>query len=275
MALGVSGSWVLVPEHAVDLEAAIAFAPALADIDPRLHDEVLDWCIQFGHHFVSVTCLKHCLRSFEATHVERFNRFAAIVNAHSGAKWPASIALSRFEPSGKSKLKLDRPASVHLRARKIFGINARADIVVGLTLLGPTPDPRWTHINLLLDLGYSKRALNDAFNDLALGGLLGTLRFGNTIRYALKNEDALRSLLAPIPARPGQPWAQRLAVAASLLDVERRTREKSATTHAVEVRKVIERHRKDLERSGTFVPDIRTGDPWPEINAWIATLLRP
>jgi hypothetical protein len=274
-ALGISASVAIVPLHSVDLDAAIAFAPVLADLDPRLYDEVLDWCIQFARDFASVSCIKHCLKLFDPDHRERFDRFAATVNACGGTKWPTSLPPQPFTPSGKSQCRLDRPAAVQLRARKIFGINARADILVGLALYPPDPKPRWTHVNLLLDLGYTKRSLSEALNDLNAGGMLGTLKFGNTIRYALRNHEPLRQLLDPLPNTLGGGWGQLLALAASLLSAQRRTHEKSITTQAVEVHKVLEPRRSVLERGLITLPDLSVGDPWPQISAWMEPLLRP
>ncbi|MEO7734685.1 MAG: hypothetical protein ABIY55_27255 [Kofleriaceae bacterium] len=259
----------------MDLDAAIAFAPALADLDPRLHDEVLDWCIQFAGDFASVSCIKHCLKLFDLDHQERFERFAAIVNAHGGTKWPTSLPPQPFTPRGKSRCRLDKPASVQLRARKIFGINARADILVGLALYPTDPKPRWTHVNLLLDLGYTKRSLSEALNDLSAGGMLGTLKFGNTIRYALRNHGPLRQLLDPLPDTLGAGWSYLLPLAASLLSAQRRTHGKSVTTQAVEARKALESRRVTLERSLIPLPDLSVGDPWPQIAVWMGPLLRP
>lgn len=274
-ALGVSASAVLVPAHSVDLDAAIAFAPALADLDPRLHHEVLDWCIQFARDFSSVSCIKHCLKLFDADHQDRFAEFAAIVNARGGTKWPTTRSPRSFVPSQKSRCRLDRAAAIQLRGRKIFGINARADILVGLSQYPVQAAPRWTHVNLLLDLGYTKRALSDALNDLRAGGMLGALKVGNTIRYALSKPEPLRQILAPVPETLGKPWSKILALTASLLSVQSRTREKSVTTNAVEVRKVLERRRSSLDASAIVTPDISPGDPWPQIEAWIEPLLRP
>ncbi len=275
VALGVSGSGVLVPQHAIDLEAAIAFAPYLERLDPRLYEEVLDWCVRFARDFTSVSALKQTLRIFDPEHRAAFERFAAIVNVHGGTKWPTEANPRGFVPSGKSACRLDRAASVQLRARKIFGINARADILVGLALEPPSQEPQWTHVNYLLGLGYTKRNLRDALHDLHMGGMLGSLHFGNTIRYALTKPEPLRAILAPMPKTPGQPWAERLALAASLIEVERRTHEKSATTRAVEVQKTLERKRSILERVRIQLPNLSAGDPWPELEAWMEPMLRP
>ena len=274
-ALGVSGSGVLVPKHEVDLEAAIAFAPCLEDLDPRLHAEVLDWCIHFARDFTSVSVLKQVLGMFTPEHRASFERFAAIVNAQGGTKWPTSEQPDAFTPSNKSTCRLGSPASVGLRARKLFGISARADILVSLALLPSSPQVQWTHVNYLLGLGYTKRNLSEALNDLHAGGMLGTMRFGNTIRYALIKSEPLRALLAPLPEGPGQPWAQLLAIAASWIDLDRRTHGKSATTRAVEVRKLLEQKRPLLESVRLLPPELGIGDPWPELEAWMEPMLRP
>src|SRR5438874_13128423 len=91
VALGVSGS-APKPEHAVDLEAAIAFAPVLDKLDPRLHDEVIDWCVQYAARVVSVSRLKQVLKLFDDDHRDRFEHFAAIVNSHAGTKWPTTAS---------------------------------------------------------------------------------------------------------------------------------------------------------------------------------------
>jgi hypothetical protein len=277
-ALGVSGSGVLVPHYAVDLEAAISFAPCLEHLDPRLHNEVLDWCIHWARDFTSVSSLKQMLSMFDAEHRALFEHFAAIVNAHGGTKWPTDAKPRAFVSSDKSICRLGEPASVQLRARKVFGITARADILVCLALDLPSDlPPRWVHVNDLLSLGYTKRNLSEACTDLHMGGMLGALPFGNAIRYALKPERVapLRMLLAPMPENPGPPWGPRLALAASLLEVDRRTHGKSATTRAVEVRKLLERKRPIMERGRIAPPALGTGDPWPEIEAWMEPMLRP
>jgi hypothetical protein len=60
-----------------------------------------------------------------------------------------------------------------------------------------------------------------------------------------------------------------------LIEVERRTHEKSATTRAVEVQKTLERKRPILERVRIQLPNLSAGDPWPELEAWMEPLLRP
>lgn len=274
--LGVSASGALVPQYAIDLEAAICFAPLLSDLDPRLHDEILDWCIQFASGFVSVSVLKQTLKLFSSEHQQRVLRFTATVNALASTRWPAvSHDVLRFAPSGKSRCRTERPGAVQLRARKIFGINARADIIVGLAQNALSPQPQWIQISHLVGLGYSKRNLTDALNDLATGGVLGTLHVGNKNQYSLRNHELLRDLLAPMPPAGGRPWRQLLALLASLVDVERRVRSKSAISQAVEINDVLDEHRDALGRVRINVPLIDVVDPISTVANWLESEMSP
>jgi hypothetical protein len=274
--LGVSASGAVVPQHAMDLEAAICFAPLLAELDPRLHDEVLDWCVQFGSAFVSVSVLKHTLKLFDQPHQQRVLRFTATVNAHAKTRWPAlSHEVLQFTPSHKSRCRTERPGAVQLRARKIFGINARADIIVGLAQNAVSPQPQWTQISHLVGLGYSKRNLTDALNDLAIGGILGTLHIGNKNQYALRNHELLRELLAPMPPAGGRPWAQLLSVLASVLEVETTVSSKSAISQALAINDALNEHRDALGRVRINVPLIDVVDPLATVANWFETEMRP
>jgi hypothetical protein len=142
-------------------------------------------------------------------------------------------------------------------------------------LLPATAEVEWTHISQLRSLGYSKRALNDALNDLVAGGMLDTLAFGNTVRYAVRKRDPLRAILEPIPTKPGQPWAQRLAIAAALVRLQSQLADKSVTTQAIELQKLLERKRKVLEQGRMKAPAVLPNSPWQSIEAWLTSLLEP
>ncbi|HEY4057256.1 MAG TPA: hypothetical protein VGM39_11645 [Kofleriaceae bacterium] len=277
--LGVSASGSTVPERAIDLEAALAFLPVVEHLDRRLFDEAIDWCVQFAGHFTSVSCLKHVLKFFTAEHQRDFARIAATVNKYGGTKWPSAkneavdVKLSR-----KSVLRLDKAAAIQLRARKTFGINARADLITVMLLENvgvPEGEHRWFKVSGLQDLPYSRRQLSDALQDLKMGGVVGTLEFGTT-RYALRQIAPLRELLAPLPNKRGQPWTQRLALVAGLLHVERTTRDKSDVTRAVDTRNIVERMRPRFEAVEEAPPHL-LGDrtPWLTIADWLVPLLRP
>lgn len=289
VALGVSGKGTTA-RHAIDLEAAIAFLPAFETLDPRLYAEAMDWCIQFAADYVSVAALKTFLALMPAAHRAKFVSVANIVNAQGGTKWPTAsepgsdearhardrAPLPNFRPSGKSQRCIGSPAAVQLRGRKIFGVSARADMLVALALLGEDAGtPEWTHVNSFAGLGYKKRNLSQALTDLCAAGVVHAHKVGNTMRYEFLQAGPVRALLAPLPTTAGVPWAQLLALAAALLDVQARTLNKSLTTQGVEVSNVLNTMRPLLARVHVAVPTAHAGDPWPQLLLWLARELQP
>ncbi|MDB4957864.1 MAG: hypothetical protein JWO36_5433 [Myxococcales bacterium] len=270
VALGVSGS-APKPMHAVDLEAAIAFAPILDELDPRLHDEVVDWCVQYASRVVSVSRLKQVLKMFEDDHGGRFDRFAAIVNEQGGTKWPTTSRSARPAKLGhKSRFLVENSAAVQLRARLIFGVGARADVLVAL-LLSPLG---WTHVSLLSSLAYTKRSLSDALADLSAGGVVHAYHVGNALHHRLVRKEQLAALVGKHPESSFQPWAQRLAVASALLTTMARTHTRSAMVQTIELRKTIDRHRPALASVGE--EPIEDGiDPEELVKSWLIPLLEP
>lgn len=289
VALGVSGKGAE-PKHAIDLEAAITFLPAFEVLDPRLYAEALDWCIQFAADYVSVSVLKSFLALMPSAHRAKFATVAAIVNAQGGTKWPtrstgaphgATRTSDRapqphFRPSGKSQRRNDSSATVQLRGRKIFGVSARADMLVSLALRGDAPgNPEWIHVNSFAGLGYQKRNLSRALTDLCDGGVVHAHKVGNTVQYEFLQAGPVRALLAPLPTTTGVPWAPLLALAAALLDVHARTHNKSQTTQGVEANNVLSALRPLLARNQIAVPLIHAGDPWPQLLPWLTRELQP
>jgi hypothetical protein len=274
--LGVSGSG-RTPKHAIDLEALIVFTAALADLDPRLVDEALDCCIQHGAQYVSVSRLRHVLDLFEPPEQLGFGAFAAVVNGNAGSKWPTfDRPARRFEPSGKSRpARLRTDALLQLRSRRIFGIGARADILANL-LFSPEGPKHTTTASMLVQLGYTKRAIADVLDDLAEGGVMTTpVRLNGTVRYGLHKRDSVRDLLGPLP-ESFPPWPERLAVVTSLLRADLATATKSATIRSVELRKIVDRRAGILAAVNEAPPPLTPGiDPWPEIVAWLEPLLIP
>ena len=272
-ALGVSAAVARTPKHAIDLEALIAFTPVLHGVDARLYNEALDWCIGFSSRFVSLSRLRQVVKLFSGDEYPRFGAFAAAVNAYAGTEWPDFDAEpARYELSQKSHLPLlSVPSLAQLRARMVFGINARAEIVTTL-LVNP---PASTTASQLVRLGYTKRSLADTLDELALGGILDTMRVGNAIHYQLAKRAVLEQLLGPLPE--GAPsWPARLAAVARLFEVDRRTEGKSTSIRSIELRKTLEQVRVITSAVGDPPPVVPPGeDPWPPVLAWLTPLLEP
>jgi len=285
VALGVSGNRARLPRYAVDVEAAIAFAPALNELEPRLFEEVVDWCSRFAGGFVSLTRLKQVLDVFAGRHRPLFDRFAAIINRVGHTKWPTTLGPQPpVRLTGKSRLAMNAPATIQLRARKTFGISARSDMIVAL-LLSPGG---WTRTSMLANLGYTRRAVMDALGDLHAGGVVDKLEVGNSPRYKLAKPKSLAQLLAPLPRTYWVPWPQRFAIAERLLHVEQRIEGKSGTVRSVEAHKAIAGMSELLSTiedtgpaqgaaagGGRSHKGASSRDGWDDVVAWASELLAP
>jgi hypothetical protein len=69
--LGVAGIKRKHQKFLINLEELIILTVVLAEIDPRLRDESLDWCSQY-HHFISTSRLKSIIKSFGSSLNEPF-----------------------------------------------------------------------------------------------------------------------------------------------------------------------------------------------------------
>src|ERR1700722_2553046 len=85
--LGVSG---IARQHAdclILLEELIILTALIAESDPRLRDEALDWCSKY-HNFVSVSRLRTLVNGLGEQVYEAFSLFAATLNSIAQTRWP-------------------------------------------------------------------------------------------------------------------------------------------------------------------------------------------
>lgn len=266
VALGVSGS-ARPPEHPVDLEAAIAFIPALEVLDPRLHDEALDWCVRFAPRVISVARLKQIVKLFDEDHRRQFGELAAIVNATARTKWPTtSTKAIATRTSKKSRFSIDAPGAVQLRARLIFGISARADLLAAVSSYGPAPVTEASLASVFAGLGYTRRNIDEALSSLDTARVIS--HRGKIFHF--ERRTAVRELLGSLPAGRYRPWGHWLAFAATLLATFERVKGKPQSIRSIEVRKAIQSRVSLLEASHDERYIWRgEGDPWDGLTAWL------
>lgn len=263
-ALGVAGV-APIPEHAIDLEALLAFTPFVAAADPRLAAEALDWCVRIGPRFVSRSRLKQLVALMPAPQVPDHQRLDLAL---------AAVAARRPRPdiSGKSRdPRMDLAVTIGLRSRQVFGVGARADVIAAL-VMRPRVEP--CTLTQLGVLGYTRPALAAALDDLASVGVV-TKQAGTRALFLLRKRDPLRALLAPVP-RPPPAWVHRLALIATALDVWRRLG--ARRTYAVELAKELDRLAVRLRPLGPDESPPLVGRP-PDLLAavdnWAMPLLAP
>ncbi len=256
--LGVAGVKRKHQETLILVEELIIFTTVMAEADPRLRDESLDWCSQF-HHFISTSRLKSLMKDFEKVAEKPFSKYAASLNAISQANWPVysdsppwSIILSQ-----KSVLRPhSSPALLNIRSRAIFGTGARADLI---TFFLVHPDSHFS-IAETAEIGYSKRNLAEILNDLRLGGLFNIFMQGNQQRYRLIKNDQLFSVLNPIP-KSAPSWRHIFKVLLTLRDCAKRSEDFSDSTRVVEIRSCLALLEESIHRLGISPPSFHGNFP--------------
>ncbi|HEY5946401.1 MAG TPA: hypothetical protein VIV40_12950, partial [Kofleriaceae bacterium] len=252
--LGVSGV-VASPDTAVDPEALILLTAVIGEHDPRLQGEALDWCSQFARRFIAAGRLKALAKRLDNESASRVHAFAAVVNEMAGTHW-ASGAMStrRVKLSGKSRLtSLDTAPRSLLRLRCVFGVNARAEILLWMiTQWNPS---HYVVASALTELGYVKSAIAATLDDLTLAGITRRRSIGNANAFSLKHPGELRGLLEPLPLQSGQ-WHVRMPLLIAAVRLEESIHSKPSIVKSVEGRKFVDDHADVIARLALTVPPV-------------------
>lgn len=275
--LGVSG-WRLtspVPgtagEVAIDPEPLIFLTASLGSADPRLRDEATDWCIAFGR-YISKVRLKSLVRLGVGDRVA-YSAFAATVNRHARLGWPQENARGRaFERTHRSELAVrGRTSTIRLRARLVFGVSARAEILV---LLAGGQSGGSSATELAERAGYGRRNVVEALDVLVMAGLVRQIEAPTARRYALADPIALEGILGPFPAR-AIDWAPAFDACWRALTTLRTYREASAAVRSIEAAKAADAISARLMRV-SLVPPRRPpsgSNSWELFGPWALGLV--
>ncbi len=267
--LGVAGTIRNHQQVLLDPEALILSTAALADLDPRLRDESLDWCIRFGET-ISISRLRNLMRAGIGS-TESFDAYASEVNRAGRMRWPVSKKYvspgskrpGKHIPSGKSQNPdLSGPALLRLRLRAIFGVGARADVLTELLLSSNHSASE------LAKIGYSKRRVASTLDDLTRGGLLARTTHGNTHRFELKVPEQLEALVGALPQYNAQ-WADCFRVLLELHGLVVGQEGKSPRLRALAMNRSFTRVCSELERLRWGMPvGVSVGDLWEKALTW-------
>ena len=260
--LGVAGIKQKHQKFLIPLEELIILTVALAEIDPRLRDESLDWCSQY-HHFISISRLKSIMKSFGSFN-ESFSVYSATLNALSGTHWPLfqdALPL-KCTLSHKSYLRNSAsPALLNIRARSVFGTSARADLIV-FFLTHPKVDFAASDV---AEIGYSKRNLAEILEEFCLSGLFNKFLCRNQQRYRLAKHDQLIKIVGPIPDYTPS-WRTIFEFLLTIRDRLHRTEKSAESTRVVEIRNLLTSLQKNLNNIDLEPP------PWEgNVHAYLNT----
>jgi hypothetical protein len=254
--LGVSG-WSRRHEGiAIDLEPLIIATAYLGTYDARLQTESLDWCV-LNARFISAVRLRNLLPTFGHPTALAFNSFGATIRSHSPRtlNWPTVLTsdILRFEPTGRSSVPdLDRSALVQLKLRAVFGISARAEIVLRML---PEPARPFGISELSMYTAYRKDNISDALDLLALAKVVERnvmTTAGSTQVFRLRAEKGLQALLVELPGAEGYPnWAARFRVMLKILQFAVSASEDRAA-RAADIVGLIDDLQSDLRWVGSY-----------------------
>jgi DNA-binding transcriptional ArsR family regulator len=245
--------------------------------DPRLCDEALDWCVHHAQRLISISRLKRLRAALSDDMRDAYDEFAALVNGTARPKvaWPTSHARDEVHTSGKSQPPDLRERSLlQLRLRSMFGVTARADVLLRFlrpTMVGEASPTMILTVSEFVDLGYSKPAITEVLTDLAAAGLVERWRRGNRDHYELQHVSEFTELVGGALPALAPDWVARFRIVASLLAAEAKTRDRKPVVQSVAILKVLDEHRDLLERLSTKPP----ANPltWPELTSWARRVL--
>lgn len=255
-------------DDCLDPEALIAFTAIHSDLDARLRDESIDWVLRYGS-YVSRTRLKNILSDWGELENDLFREYAATVNAHGRAGWPAGRAKPlAFRSRARPVLEdLSAPALLSLRIRAMFGVGARAELIRALLA---RPQSAMTAAELAAETSYGKRNVLNELEPLRFAGIVKSFRAVNADRYSLAMTDEIRALLQPLPQRYTR-WTQTFAAVHLVFELVRGSAKRSDLVNAVEALRVL-REQKELLASASIVPPAlpKGAAAWPRFLEWAA-----
>jgi len=266
--LGVRGVVDRHPASSIDPEALLVLTAGLAERDPRLRDESLDWCVKH-HRYLSRSRLRNVLRRLPASHRTAYDRYAATLSAAGARGWPATAEPWPFEATSKSKLAdLSRPALARIRLRAIFGVSARAEILHVLAWQSSA----WTSSAELAELaGYTKRNVDEELDSLVRGGLVEVGLVGNRRMVRLADRASFEALVGRPPGATPD-WATIVVVMADLGAIFQASDVADPRVQGVEASRLIAALSK---RTGmTALPPLPAGGPsaWERLLQWALRL---
>lgn len=254
------------------MEPLILFTAWLGQLDNRLLDESLDWCIS-NSRLISATRFAGLLKQSEPAVGDAFGTYAATIGAHAPKiRWPGAGKPRHLTPSGKSETPaLERAALLQLRLRALFGVGTRAEV---LRLLLIEVRRGWSAAELARESGYAKVNIAAALDLLALAGAVRVDKLGNQYRYWLDRGPELADLLGTLPGF--QPdWQARFAVMMHLTRLELEPARGEGAVRTAQLLGPIRRIEVPLKRLGLadLMPGVGNAEFNAELDRWSEQLL--
>lgn len=174
------------------------FTPAIVgDRDARLTSLAAAWCAQHGVRTFGARELAARSASLSPPIRAAFRNWAAALHQAGGAPWPSSDEpLAGALPLVSDRelpFRSDRPSAVHLRARSLFGVGVRADVVCALLAADAARRPMTSRD--VAHLGHTPRAVQWTMVALEAAGVVQAVKEGRTHTHALTRPQEFARVL--------------------------------------------------------------------------------
>ena len=265
--LGVAGIDRKHKHCLIAIEELIILTAVIAEADPRLRDEALDWCSRY-HHFVSVHRLRSLVKALGETVYIPFSVFAKTLNAHARSNWPifSNVVPLNFKPSGKStRPRCEQPALVGLRLRAFFGVGARADLLTFIL----TQNTMTFFASDIDEIGYSKRSLADLLDLCVQSGFFVTSIVRNQRKYEFIKYDQMKAFVGELPTIV-PPWTPILELLIAIREIFQQSTKNSTTSNVILIRNKLKNMQEFIRKLNLPTPNLLT-DPahvWQAFTDW-------
>jgi hypothetical protein len=190
--LGIAGIHRHHKDCLIDPEVLLLVTGWLGEDDPRLQEEVKDWC-NGQSNLISLQRIQGLARTFN---IAEITASLATVEVWLG-KSSRRIPEDPLKFSEKSKLPpLSQPGLLMLRMATIFGVGSRTVSIVALLAQS---DKEVSVADITAVAGFSKTNIANTLATLHLGGLLHKVEVRNRLQYRLAHPKQLVALIAPLP----------------------------------------------------------------------------
>ena len=258
--LGVSGWERNHKDWWIDPEALLVFTATTSPIDPRLWEEAIGWCRRY-RRFLSEVRVKSQLAEPRFGDPSRYQpqlgHFLAAVPIARSREFVESIQPRQKQPGQRSApTPLTRAAHLSLKLRSLLGVTTKAEVV---SVFMARPDTAVTASNLVnAGVGYTKRAVRDALEDLRLGGFAELALTGNRREYRFLGQGSISDLVKAEPVHFPR-WRQLFTVIRGILDLIEGIGSFRPATRPIEIRRSVAALDSEIRGAGYSPPVLDAG----------------
>lgn len=257
----------------VSLEELIILTALLAEVDPRLRDEALDWCYHF-HSYVSISRLRTLINALDESVYGPISLFAATLNSMTQSNWPVLVKVSPLNITLSCKSKppsCQLPALLNLRLRKLYGVGARADLLTLVMTQGKTTFTA----SEAVDLGYNKKTIANILDNFVDSGFFTSIFIGNKKEYNFIKINELKRMIGALP-NIVPPWFHFLKFVLSMRNILQSSNKKTKVTNSIDFINNIKNIETTLKNLNLFPPAVNEDleNYWDRSTAWVEETIK-